>query len=75
MTQEEEKRVFMVYAMTRLFGLALFLLGVAIAFTDLIRPGGWPLLGGVMAIFGVLDAVVAPQLIRKAMEKQIDQKK
>ena len=37
---------------------------------DLVRPGGWKLLGGLLAIFGAIDAVLAPRLLRKSWEKQ-----
>ncbi|WP_037497921.1 hypothetical protein [Sphingomonas jaspsi] len=70
MAQPDEARIFMVYAIVRLIGLATFLLGVAIAFSDLLQPGGWPLVGGLLAVVGVLDAVIAPPLIRRAMEKK-----
>lgn len=70
MEKPDEARTFMVYALVRLIGLATFLLGVAIAFSDLIRPGGWPLVGGILAVVGVLDAVIAPPLVRRAMEKK-----
>lgn len=75
MTADDEKRIFLVYAAARICGLLLFFLGIAIAFTDLIQPGGWPLLGGFLAIAGVLDAVIAPPLLRRAMEKQVAEKK
>lgn len=71
MTAEQEKQVFIIYAATRLVGLAIFLLGVAIAFTDLVQPGGSRLIGGLLAIFGVLDAVIMPPFLRRAMEKKI----
>jgi hypothetical protein len=45
------------------------LLGIAIAFTDLVRPGGWPLLGGILAIVGAIDAVVAPRILKKGWER------
>lgn len=61
---------FLVFTLVRLAGLALFLIGVAIAFSDLVRPGGWPLLGGLMAIAGAIDAVLAPRILRKAWERQ-----
>lgn len=54
----------------RLFGLAVFLAGVFIAFTDLLRPGGWALLGGVLAIIGAIDAVFAPRMLKKLWEQQ-----
>jgi len=61
---------FLVFTLVRLAGLALFLVGVAIAFSDLVRPGGWPLLGGLMAISGAIDALFAPRMLRRAWERQ-----
>ena len=61
---------FLAFSLVRLAGLALFLVGIAIAFTDLVRPGGWPLLGGLMAIAGAIDALFAPRILRKAWEQQ-----
>lgn len=59
------KRRFAVFALARLFGLATFLLGIGIAFSDLVRPGGSPVLGAVLIVAGVLDAVLAPKLLKK----------
>ena len=64
------KRRFLMFMLARLFGLATFLLGVAIAYTDLLRPGGWPAVGAILAIMGVLDAVFAPKLMKKAWERE-----
>lgn len=71
MTREEkERRVFFAYAAIRLAGLATFLFGIAAMFTDIVRPGGWPVLGAVMIIVGVLDAVILPPILRRKLEKQ-----
>lgn len=64
------KRRFHIFALVRLAGVAIFLLGVAVAFSDLLRPGGWPLAGGLLAICGVIDAVLAPRLLRKLWREQ-----
>ena len=64
------KRRFQLFTAIRLFGLLTFLLGLAIAFTDLIRPGGWPLVGGIVAIIGAIDAVFAPKILKKGWEQQ-----
>jgi hypothetical protein len=64
------KRRFHVYALVRLTGLALFLLGAAIAFSDLVREGGWPVLGGMVAALGAIDAVVAPRLLKRRWERE-----
>ena len=71
MTEEQaDKKRFQIFAVMRLFGVGLFLLGTAIAFTDLLKPGGWPLIGGVLAITGVLDAVFASRVVRRATERK-----
>ena len=67
--EELWKKRFQVFAAIRLVGVATFLLGVAIAFSDLVSPGGWPLLGGVLAIIGVIDALVAPRILRRGWER------
>lgn len=64
------RKRFRLFMAIRLFGLLTFLLGLAIAFTGLIRPGGWPLVGGLVAIIGVIDAVFAPKILKKGWEQQ-----
>jgi hypothetical protein len=59
------RKRFQIFMLVRLFGLATFLLGIAIAYSDLLRPGGWPLVGGLVTVAGALDAVFAPRLLRK----------
>lgn len=61
---------FRLFILVRLFGVAVFLLGVAIAYSDLIRPGGWLLVGGLVALMGGLDAVFAPRMLKKLWELQ-----
>lgn len=58
------------YTAVRLGGLAIFFLGIAIIYTGLVRPGGWPQLGAIVAIAGVLDSLLAPRLLKRAWEKQ-----
>lgn len=71
MTDEEIwRRRFHTYALVRLFGVGTFLFGVFAAFTDLVRDGGWPLLGGLLAIGGVIDAVFAPRLLKKHWDRK-----
>jgi hypothetical protein len=64
------KKRFMVFAVARLFGLLTFLAGLAIAFSDLVREGGWPQLGAVLILLGVIDAVFAPRLLRKQWDRE-----
>ena len=68
--EELWKRRFHVFMLVRLAGLAVFLLGTAIAFTDLVREGGWPVAGAIIAIMGLLDAVFAPRMLKKLWEQE-----
>ncbi len=58
------------YTGVRLAGLAIFFLGIAIIYTDLLREGGWPQVGALVAIMGAIDALFAPRLLRKLWEEQ-----
>ena len=63
------KKRFFIFTAVRLAGLAVFLLGLAIAFSDLLRPGGWKLVGGILVICGVLDAVFAPRILKREWDR------
>lgn len=67
--EELWKKRFQIFAAIRLFGVATFLLGLAIAFSDLVRPGGWKLLGGILVVIGVVDALVAPRVLKRGWER------
>jgi hypothetical protein len=58
------------YSAVRAGGLAIFFLGIAIIYTDLVRPGGWPQVGAIVAIMGVIDALFAPRLLKRAWDEQ-----
>jgi membrane protein implicated in regulation of membrane protease activity len=58
------KRRFHIFAAVRLAGLAIFFLGIAIAFCGVVREGGWPSVGVTVAIIGLIDAVFASRLLR-----------
>ena len=64
------KRRFGTFALLRLSGLIVFFLGVAIAFSDLVQPGGFPLLGGLLAIAGVVEAIVLPRIVKRAWDRE-----
>lgn len=57
-----------IYSLVRLAGLAIFFLGIAIMYTGLLRPGGWPQVGAIVAILGVIDAMFAPRLIKRSWD-------
>lgn len=60
----------LIYTLVRMSGVAIFLLGVAIVYTNLVRPGGWPQVGAVVAILGVVDAFFAPRLLKRAWDQE-----
>ena len=64
------KRRFLIFTLVRLGGLAIFFLGLAIAFGDLLREGGWPAVGGPLAVAGLIDAVFSAKVLRKIWERQ-----
>ena len=64
------KKRFMIFTLARLFGLAMIVLGFAIAYSDLMSDGGWPLVGAVIAVMGLIDAVAAPRLLKKMWREQ-----
>lgn len=64
------QRRLILYSLVRFGGAAIFFLGVAIIYTDLARPGGWPQVGAIVAILGVIDAMFAPRLLKRAWDEQ-----
>jgi hypothetical protein len=58
------------YSAVRLGGLAIFFLGLAIIYTDLLREGGWPQVGAIVAILGVIDTVFAPRMLKKLWDQR-----
>ena len=63
------------FSAVRLGGLAIVFLGVAILYGDLLREGGWPQLGAIVIIMGVIDAIFAPRLLKKFWEQQDRERK
>ena len=59
----------LLYSLVRLGGLAIFFLGVAIIYTNLVRHGGWPQLGAIVSIIGVVAALLAPRLLKRAWDR------
>ena len=63
------KRLF-ILTLLRLGGLAIAMLGLAAFYTDLLRPGGWPQVGAILIITGVIDAVIAPRMMKRQWDKE-----
>ena len=64
------KRRFYLFMAARLLGLATFFAGIAIMFTDFLREGGWPAVGAVLVVLGVIEAVAAPRLLKKQWDRE-----
>jgi hypothetical protein len=64
------RRRFRIFMLARLFGVLTFFAGIAIAYSDLVREGGWPALGAIIAIMGAIDAVFAPKLLKKHWDQE-----
>ena len=41
-------------------------------FTDLLKPGGWKLLGGILVVVGAIEAVISPRLVKRSMNRTDD---
>jgi hypothetical protein len=63
------------YTAVRLGGLAIFFVGIAVMYTNLVRPGGWPQVGAIIVILGVIDAVLAPRVLKKGWDRQDEQER
>ena len=70
MDEDVARRRLLIYALVRLGGLLFFFLGVAIMYTNLLREGGWPQVGAIVAIMGAIDSVFAPKLLKSAWDRK-----
>ena len=60
----------LLYSLVRFGGLAIFFLGLAIMYTNLLREGGWPQVGAIVAIIGAIDALFAPRMLKKLWDER-----
>lgn len=65
MDDDTARRRLLIYTLVRFGGLAIFFVGIAIMYTKLLRSGGWPQVGAIVAIFGVIASLLTPRLIKK----------
>ena len=68
MDEDTARRRLLIYTLVRFGGLLIFFLGIAIIYTNLLRPGGWPQVGAIVAIMGAIDATFAPVILKKAWD-------
>jgi membrane protein implicated in regulation of membrane protease activity len=66
----QAQRRLLAYSLVRFGGLAILFLGLAIMYTNLLRPGGWPQVGAIVAILGVIDALFAPRLLKRGWDEK-----
>jgi len=69
MDEDTARRRLLLYTLVRFGGLLIFFLGLGIMYTNLLRPGGWPQVGAIVAIMGVIDAMFAPLLLKRAWDE------
>ena len=67
---ETAKRRLLLYTAVRMSGVALCLLGIAIAYGNILRSGGWPQLGAAVVIVGALHALLSPHLLKKKWDRE-----
>ena len=70
MDEDVARRRLLIYALVRLGGLLIFFLGMAIMYTNLLRQGGWPQVGAIVAILGAIDALFAPRMLKKLWDRR-----
>lgn len=70
MDDSDYRNRLLIYSLVRLCGLAIFFLGVAIIYTKLVRPGGDPQLGAIVAILGALASLLAPRLLKMFWDRR-----
>ncbi len=59
------KSRFLLFTAARLGGLAIMGLGMAVAFSDLVRDGGFRQLGGLLIAIGTIEMVVVPLILKR----------
>jgi len=67
---ETAKRRLWLYTGVRMSGVVLCLLGIAIAYGNVLRPGGWPQVGAAIVIIGALHALLSPHLLKKKWDHE-----
>lgn len=71
MTDEDiHKQRFLMFAAARLSGVVLIMLGMAVAFTDLVRDGGFRQVGGLLIAIGTIEMVVLPILLKRSWDRR-----
>jgi hypothetical protein len=64
------KSRFLLFSAARMGGLLIMGLGVAVAFSDLVRVGGFRQMGGLLIAIGTIEMVVVPLLLKRIWDKK-----
>ena len=64
------KKRFLLFSLARLSGAVLIVLGMVVAFSDLVRDGGFRQLGGLLIALGTIEMVVVPLLLKRAWQSR-----
>ena len=59
------KSRFLLFTAARLGGLAIMILGISVAFSDLVRDGGHRQFGGLLIAIGTIEMVIVPLLLKR----------
>ena len=70
MDDDKARQRLLTYTLVRFGGVAIFFLGIATIYTGLLRVGGWPQAGAIIAILGAIDALLAPHFLKRAWDRQ-----
>jgi len=70
MDDDVARRRLLIYSLVRFGGLLIFFLGIAIIYTNVLRPGGAPQIGAIVAIMGAIDSMFAPLLLKRAWDER-----
>lgn len=70
MNEQLAKRRHTLLLVASLAGALLAAVGIVIAHSDLVRPGGWPELGWVIALTGMLEIWFLPRALRRDWRRQ-----
>ena len=60
----------LVMTLVKLSGIAIIALGLVIALTSLIVPGGNRIAGALVIVIGTIDAALAPLLVKRGWDRQ-----
>lgn len=64
-TEDQAKVRFFALSAARFAGVGLVMLGMAIWLGDLLRPGGWPIIGIPLFLLGIAETLLVPKFLAR----------